>query len=272
MNRVQSFRPAPFEAYHIRSTMSLLNISVSILAVAPLLAQHSFTPTDLQDGERLYLANCAVCHGTEGNMVPGVDLAHGTFRHTSTDTGLIDIIQKGIPGTAMPPHNFLNFQALTIVGFLHSMASAGQSTTVPGNAANGKAIFEGKGNCQRCHRVAGNGSRVGPDLTDIGANRRAPEIERSIVDPDAEILPQNRFIHLVTKDGTAITGRLLNQDAFTIQFMDSKERLLSLQKSSLREFSFVEKSPMPSYRDQLTPAELADLVSYLVSLKGIEKQ
>lgn len=252
--------------------MSLPHTSVLILAAGSLFAQHSFTPADIQDGERMYLANCAVCHGTEGNMVPGVDLAHGAFRHASTDAGLADIIQKGIPGTAMPPHNFLNFQALTIVGFLRSMAATGHSTTVPGNAANGRAIFEGKGNCQSCHRVAGNGSRVGPDLTDIGANRRAPEIERSILDPDAEILPQNRFIRAVAKDGAIITGRLLNQDAFTVQLIDSKERLLSLRRSDLKQFSFLDKSPMPSYRDQLTPAERADLVSYLVSLKGIEKQ
>jgi putative heme-binding domain-containing protein len=252
--------------------MWLLQTSVFFLAAGSLLAQHSFTPGDVQDGERLYLANCAVCHGPDGNMVPGTDLAHGKFRRTATDAGLVEIIQKGIPGTAMPPHTLADFRALTIVAFLRSMAATAQSTTVPGDAANGRAIFEGKGNCRSCHRVGANGSRVGPDLTDIGANRRAVEIERSLLDPDAEILPQNRFIHVVPKDGAAITGRLLNQDAFTVQLMDSKERLLSLQKANLKEVSFVDKSPMPSYRDKLTPAELADLVSYLVSLKGISRQ
>jgi cytochrome c1 len=39
----------------------------------------------------------------------------------------------------------------------------------------------------------------------------------------------------------------------------------------LREFGIL-KSPMPSYRDKLTPQELSDLVAYLVSLKGEVQQ
>jgi hypothetical protein len=39
-------------------------------------------------------------------------------------------------------------------------------------------------------------------------------------------------------------------------------------KSDLKEYGFLKSSPMPSYKDKLTAQELADLVSYLVSLKG----
>jgi putative heme-binding domain-containing protein len=185
----------------------LVKISAFILTAGSLFAQHGYTPGDVQDGERLYLANCAVCHGPDGNMVPGTDLAHGVFRRANTDEGLLQIIKAGIPGTAMPPHTFRDAQALTIVAFLRSMAATAQSATAPGDPVNGKALFEGKGNCQSCHRVLGVGSRLGPDLSDIGANRRAGAIQKSILDPDAEILPQNRFVRVVAKDGTATTGR-----------------------------------------------------------------
>jgi putative heme-binding domain-containing protein len=251
--------------------MWLFKTSVFLLA-GSLFAQHSYTPDDVRDGEHLFLANCAVCHGPEGNMVPGTDLGHGAFRRASTDDGLKQIILSGIPGTAMPPHNFLDFQAFTIVAFMRALASTAQSATAPGDAAQGKVIFEGKANCQGCHRIRATGSRLGPDLTDIGANRRAVEIERSILEPDAEILPQNRFVRIVGKDGAAVTGRLLNQDAFTVQFMDAQERLVSFQRSNLKEYTFMGKSPMPSYQGKLTPTELVDLISYLVSLKGVEKQ
>jgi hypothetical protein len=93
------------------------------------------------------------------------------------------------------------------------------------------------------------------------------DLERSLLDPDAEVLGQNRFYRVVTRDGVTTTGRLLNLDTFTVQMLDSNERLRSFVKSDLREHGFVEKSPMPSYKDKLNTQELADLVSYLVSLK-----
>jgi cytochrome c oxidase cbb3-type subunit III len=247
--------------------------TLMVAAAGTLLAQHSYSPGDVQDGQRLFLANCAACHGPEGDAVPGVDLGHGKFQRASSDDDLIKIIQKGIANTAMPPNNFTDFQAGTIVAYLRDMAQpAAQSTLSAGNAMAGKAIFDGKGACLACHRVRGNGSRVGPELTDIGSLRRAVELERSVLDPDAEVLPQNRYFRVVTRDGAAITGRLLNQDAFTVQLMDSSERLLSFSKANLREYAFVDKSPMPSYAGKLSPKELSDLVSYLASLKGVDKQ
>jgi cytochrome c oxidase cbb3-type subunit III len=158
------------------------------------------------------------------------------------------------------------------VAFLRTLAMAGGGDVKLGDAGRGRALFEGKGNCPTCHRVKGNGSRVGPDLTDIGATRRATEIQRSILDPDAEILPENRMVKIVTKKGETIDGRLLNQDGFTVQVFDSKERMLSFQRADLKEFTILDKSPMPSYKGKLTDDELADLMGYLVSLKGINRQ
>jgi hypothetical protein len=93
-------------------------------------------------------------------------------------------------------------------------------------------------------------------------------LERSLVEPDAEVLGTSRFYRVVMKDGATVTGRLLNLDTFTVQLIDSKEQLRSFVKSDLREHGFSEKSPMPSYKDKLSAQELADVVSYLVSLKG----
>jgi hypothetical protein len=81
------------------------------------------------------------------------------------------------------------------------------------------------------------------------------------------VQPTNRFYRVVSRDGTVVTGRLLTHDTFTIQMLDVNERLRSFNKSDLREHGFT-ASPMPSFRDRLTPQEIADVVSYLVSLKG----
>jgi Cytochrome c len=77
------------------------------------------------------------------------------------------------------------------------------------------AIFESQG-CKNCHRVRGEGSRQGPDLSDIGTNRGAAEIQKSILDPNAKILPQNCMVRIVAKDGNSTTGKLLNQDTFIL--------------------------------------------------------
>jgi putative heme-binding domain-containing protein len=246
--------------------LSLLWLTVSSLTVAPLVAQHEPTPADVMQGERLFLANCAACHGPEGDAVFGVDLAHGEFRHASTDADLIRIIKSGIAGTDMPPSNFTDEQAGIIVGYLRSLAST-SIAAVPGDADRGKAVFEGKGTCLTCHRVHTKGSKVGPDLTDIGQFRRADELERSLVDPGAEIQPQNRSFRVVTRDGATVIGRLLNHDSYTVQMIDSQEKLRSFLNASLRESGFVEQSSMPSYRGKLTPDELTDVIKYLVTLR-----
>jgi len=244
-----------------------------ILIAGALYAQHSYTPADVEDGGRLFRGNCVGCHGADGNLVPGVDLAHGKFRRASTDDDLTKIIRAGIPGTPMPPGNYTEFQASTIVAYLRSLAATGQGsggTGIAGDAARGKVLFTGKGACNSCHRVGTVGSRLGPDLTDIGTLRRSASLERSILDPDAEVLEANRFYRVVTRDGTTVTGRLLNRDTFSVQLLDSKEQIRSFMISNLREHGFVDKSPMPSYKDRLTPQEVADVVSYLGTLKGIE--
>jgi putative heme-binding domain-containing protein len=117
--------------------------------------------------------------------------------------------------------------------------------------------------------VQDHGSRVGPDLTSIGARRKRADIERSIIDPNAEVLPENRYVRVVTRDGATITGRILNEDTYSVQLIDSKEKLVSLQKADLRQLEYLKNSPMPSFRDKLSGDELSDLTGYLVSLKGL---
>ncbi len=128
--------------------------------------------------------------------------------------------------------------------------------------------FEGKGACLSCHRVNGKGSRKAPDLSDIGSVRSAGSIERSLMEPNVQMMPINRPVHIVTREGKVIDGRRLNEDTYTVQIADQEGRLWSLQKSGLREFTVSTKSNMPSYKGELTPAEMSDLVSYLLTLKG----
>src|ERR1700730_11890385 len=259
-----------------RVRRDLLVVGAGLLAMASALAaqEHSYTAADIENGSRLYQSSCAGCHGPNGDMVPGIELLRGQFRRATSDTEIMRIIQAGIPGTTMPPSSFTEAQAGTIVAYLRSMAPSARGPAAPGdvargNAASGRTIFQGKGQCATCHRVNGVGPRVAPDLSDVGAIRRTPELKQKLLDPSALVRPGNRFIEAVSKNGAKISGRLLNQDTFTIQLIDASERLISLSRSDLREFTFVKDSPMPSYRGKLSAEEVADLVTYLVSLKGL---
>jgi putative heme-binding domain-containing protein len=243
---------------------------VCILAagVLPAFAQHESTESEIEAGKTQYVENCVRCHGPGGDAIPDVDLGHGKFRRATTDADLVAVL---VGEVEHPRPHFSSVTAQTIVAYLRSIAAsaAGVASLPPGDPVRGKAIFEVKGACNTCHRVGPRGSRAGPDLSQIGAQRRPVELQRSIIEPDAEIIPANRYLRIVTKDGTAFTGRLLNQDAFSVQILDVKdEKLKSLTKSNLREYALISSSTMPSYKNKLSVQELADLISYLTSLKG----
>ena|SRR5437879_6165390 len=254
--------------------MWFLRVCILTLAAGPLVAQQIYPNGESEDGKWLFIANCATCHGPDGDAVAGVDFGHGKFRRVPSDGDVLEIVRDGIPGTGMPgfSNELSEVEIRTLATYLRYLAATAQSTSAAGDTARGQTIFEGKAGCLECHRVKDKGSRVGPDLTEIGAVRRLVELERSILEPGAEILPQNRFVRVVTQDDVTITGRLLNQDTFTVQLIDSKERLRSFQRSNLKEYAFLDKSPMPSLQGKLTPRELADLLSYLISLKGIDSR
>jgi putative heme-binding domain-containing protein len=136
------------------------------------------------------------------------------------------------------------------------------------DAAKGKLIFEGKGDCLSCHRVKLTGSRSGPELTGIGSHRTRAYLERALLDPDADVAAANRGVRVtLKKDGTVVTGRLLNRDMFTVELVDSQGNTKLFPKSELSDVTIVTKGLMPSYKGKLSSEEVADVVSYLRSLK-----
>lgn len=245
----------------------LLLVTVAMLTTRhPLYAQHE-TAADLLDGERAFKASCANCHGPDGDQIQGIDLGRGRFRRTMTDADLVRTIRIGIPNTPMPATQMTEEQAAKIVAYLRSRAATVSTASLVGDATRGKTLFDTTGACASCHRVNGLGARLGPDLSSVGATRNAAELQRALIDPNAEVQPQNRFYRITKKDGTIVEGRLLGHDTFNVQLLDTKEQLRSFSKADLREATFI-PSPMPSYRATLTAQELADVVSYLSSLRN----
>ena len=243
---------------------------LAMVGLALVQPQHpgEYAPADIAYGSRLYDAQCTTCHSANGDGVGGVDLRSGKFRNAVTVQDLVRVITTGVPGTGMQAFKLDAAEIAGIVAYLRNMNSFDRGSVKTGDAARGRAVVEGKGACATCHRIGSQGSRVAPELSDVGATRSAASLLRSLADPTSQMMPINRPVRAVTRDGRTISGRRLNEDTYTVQLIDEQEHLVSLVKADLREYHILTVSPMPSYRGRLTEDEIADVVAYLLSLKG----
>jgi putative heme-binding domain-containing protein len=130
-------------------------------------------------------------------------------------------------------------------------------------------VFAGKGHCASCHRVGDLGSALGPNLTSIGTELTVDQLRKSLLDPSSTVPPVYERYRVITRDGKAISGRLLNQDPYSLQMIDSNNQLVAFERSELREWGSALTSPMPSYSGTLNTDELADVLAYLASLKVV---
>ena len=255
--------------------VTVLATVAGLLAATGAAAQQThageYAQADINYGMQVYGETCVACHGPDGDAVDGVSLRSGQFRSAGSDQELMRIIAAGIPDTAMPPGDYTASELTGLVAYLRTMGDLDPSDVTVGDAASGEAIYRGQGDCASCHRIGGEGSRVAPDLTDVGAVRTAGSLAESLVDPTSAMLPRNRNIRAVGNDGTVYSGRRLNEDTYTVQIIDENERLVSLVKDDLSEYTVITTSPMPSYAETLTDQERADVLAFLLTLKGMNR-
>ena len=132
--------------------------------------------------------------------------------------------------------------------------------------AHGQQLFAA--NCTTCHRIAGKGGRLGPDLTRIGTARSRAALVREIRTPSEWIPPGFETVTVVTKDGQKVRGAKKSEDVFSIQVMDMRERLQGYMKSNV-EVQYDKASLMPAYTAQrLSETDLNDWIGYLTTLRG----
>jgi putative heme-binding domain-containing protein len=225
-----------------------------------------YSQVDIDAGSRVYNTQCSQCHGPNGDMVSGIDLRRGLFKRSSSDEDLAQVIVSGVPGAGMPPFALQPAELTGIIAFIRAGFDRTSAVRI-GDAARGRQVFDGTGACGTCHRVRGRGPRAAPDLSDIGLARTPAALQRTLLDPTSGLMPINRPVRIVTRDGRTITGRRLNEDTYTVQLMTDAEQLLSLAKSDLRSYVVETTSKMPSYSGKLTADEIADLIAYLLTLK-----
>ncbi len=231
-------------------------------------------PVAIAGGRGLFRVYCSFCHGlkAEGGLT-GPDLTRPDLTHGPTDQQMFQVISQGILGTDMPPYALPEDQIWQIMAFLAEARSKRQAVGADGDWQAGKTLYFGKGFCGNCHMVSGEGGRLGPDLTRIGAMRSLVDLRESIRDPSANFRtrtilgrPWTNYepVTLVAADGSRTTGVIRNEDTFTIQIMDQKEVLHSRQKGELKEIVRLDHSLMPAYSTgMLSETNLLDLLTFL---------
>lgn len=229
---------------------------------------HQYTTEDIETGSRVYASECALCHGPNGDRVDGVDLRRGQFRGPLSDDDIRGVIVTGLPDAGMPGLELRPAELDGLIAFIRAGFDPAGVAVKVGDAERGRALFETTGACASCHRVDGVGARVAPDLSEIGAIRTPAMLQRSLLDPTSGMRPINRPVRLVMRDGRTIRGRRLNEDTHSVQLIDEQERLLSVDKDDLAEYELGQTSPMPSVVGTLSTAQVADVVAYLLSLRG----
>jgi putative heme-binding domain-containing protein len=221
-------------------------------------------PAAVQAGGALFRERCADCHGADAKGVRGPDLT-GLWTSDAADARAFQIIRAGVPGSIMPPTPATDDELWAVVAYLRSISTTGAGERSSGNAANGQRLFAA--NCASCHRVNGRGGRLGPDLTRIG-NQPRQAIARSIREPSAELVSGFEPVTIVTRDGRQVRGARKSEDPFSIQIMDTRERLQGYLKADVRSVTRETKSLMPDFGpDRLNDQDLNDLLGFLAMLR-----
>lgn len=237
-------------------------------------------------GESQFRSNCAFCHGLGARGGGrGPDLTRAQKRHGSSDEEIFHNIHDGIAGTAMPPATaggigvgMTDEEIWQVVTYIRSVEK--KANAAMGNAARGKELFYGTAACGTCHMVNGKGGRLGPELTTTATSRSDEYFAESLRNPSKRLakgileamkdFPQEyETANVTTADGTKVQGVVMNEDAFTVQILDTREILHSFEKTALKSYEKTRQSLMPAYDEKMLPEkDLQDLLAFLAASAG----
>jgi cytochrome c oxidase cbb3-type subunit 3 len=222
-------------------------------------------------GMGLFRSRCADCHGIDARGVRSPDLTQ-VWASGRTDAGLFRTIRFGVPNTEMqpnPPPRMAERDIWQILAYLRTLAAPASTDPPHGDADNGRRLF--RINCASCHRVDGTGGRLGPDLSRIGAARAREAMVRRIRGAVEGFGPGYEPVTITPVDGPAIHGVKKNEDTFSVQVMDSRERIQGYKKDSVAAVADETRSAMPVFGpDRLNERDLDDIVRYLQTLRGFD--
>jgi putative membrane-bound dehydrogenase-like protein len=133
--------------------------------------------------------------------------------------------------------------------------------TGQGDKLRGAQLFAK--HCANCHRFAGAGTDVGPDLAAI-TDKSPKSLLTAILDPNLAVEPRFRLYQALTKDGEAISGVMASETAHSVTLISQDGRRHSLARADLERFQATDKSMMPEgLEKELDVQAAADIIEHL---------
>jgi PQQ-dependent dehydrogenase (methanol/ethanol family) len=139
--------------------------------------------------------------------------------------------------------------------------------TVPGDAAAGRQFFVGKGQCVSCHLAQGEGSAIGPDLSDIALTLTVGDIRDALLNPDTRIAPGYGVVSVRRRDGRTLRGFARSRSSFDLAIQDLKGAFHTLSLDDVASIADEKTSHMAPVK--ASADELRDVIAYLSRLTGV---
>jgi putative heme-binding domain-containing protein len=241
-----------------------MRISWQVVLLLPptLFAQRALIPSDatsVDAGKQIYMGSCSGCHGATGEGSQGPSLLSGRASRLPDGT-LVNSIKNGLPGTSMPNFPMADDKVLQVASFVRSLTAPAIDTPVAGDPERGRRVFFGAARCSTCHMILGQGGYPGPDLSNIGAERTAPQLRESVMKPSARIANGYRSVTAVLKSGRTVQGVAKNYNNYSVHILDNAGKLHMLSRDEIAKLEVTDASMMPALTD---PNEAIDLVAFL---------
>ena len=191
-------------------------------------------------------------------------------QHSSSGVGAIPVDQNGI---------FFNFNTAAPFGTTTDTSPATQIGTMKyeavfaavqkgGDAAQGRDMFLRAG-CLACHTTRADEPPKGPALAAVAKTYDRAALTESILKPNAKIAQGFETTWFKTKKGEQIEGFVTREGGDSVDVRNIASQTVTIEKADVAERGKRETSMMPEgLLNAFTPADLANLLAFLESLKG----
>jgi putative membrane-bound dehydrogenase-like protein len=130
-----------------------------------------------------------------------------------------------------------------------------------GDVPAGKKVFTQ--HCAKCHKYAGEGTQIGPDLTGMAVHPKE-ELLIHILDPSRSVEGNYKAYRVVTTDDRVIIGLLMSETKTSVEVVDGDAKRHPLGRDEIASIKETDKSLMPEgFEKVMKPVELGDLLEFL---------